>query len=205
MIDLNIAGSLLFISGVVSIMGIITAETTYPGYSTRTNYISDLAATRPPNSVIKQPAATIFTITVVFCGVLTLASAYFVYRGLGQGNSVAALALLIALSGIGALGAAAFNEQHLAFHSLFSFLSFITVSLAAIVSYFVSRAPFCYFAVILGIIALVNFGMLSVVSARYGEEAGPIASRIGPGGVERWISYPITLWSIGFGAYLMGP
>ena len=83
--DLNIAGSLLFISGVVSIMGIITAETTYPGYSTRTNYISDLAATRPPNNVVKQPAATIFTITVVISGVLTLASAYFVYRGLDKG------------------------------------------------------------------------------------------------------------------------
>ena len=202
--DLNIAGSLLFISGVVSVMGIITAETTYPGYSTRTNYISDLGATRPPNSVIKQPAATIFAVTVVISGVLTLASAYFVYRGLGQGGSVAALSLLLALSGIGALGASAFNEQHFALHTLFSFISFTTVSLAALVSYFILRAPFCYFAVILGVIALASFGSLIIFGTIYGEEAGPIASRIGLGGVERWISYPITLWSIGLGAYLMG-
>ena len=202
--DLNIAGSLLFISGVVSIMGIITAETTYPGYSTRTNYISDLGATRPPNSVIKQPAATIFAVTLVISGVLTLASPYFVYLGLGQGRGVVALSLLIALSGIGALGATAFNEQHLAFHTLFSFLSFATVSLAALVSYFVLRAPFRYFAVILGVIALASFGMFIILSTKYGEGAGPVATLIGPGGVERWISYPITLWSIGFGAYLMG-
>jgi hypothetical membrane protein len=185
-------------------MGIITAETTYPGYSTRTNYISDLAATRPPNSVIKQPAATIFAITLIISGVLTLTSAYFVYGGLGQGNSVVALALLLALSGIGALGSTAFNEQHLALHTLFSFLSFTTVILAAFVSYFILRAPFCYFAVILGVIALASFVVFVIFSARYGEGAGPIASLIGPGGVERWISYPITLWSIGFGAYLMG-
>jgi uncharacterized membrane protein len=121
-----------------------------------------------------------------------------------KGVVVVALSLLIALSGIGALCASAFNEQHLAFHTLFSFLSFITVSLVAIVSYFILRAPFRYFAVILGVIALASFGMFIIFSTEYGEGAGSIASLIGPGGVERWISYPITLWSIGFGAYLMG-
>ena len=193
----NVAGSLLFIAGVVSIMGIITAETTYPEYNTHTNFISDLGATRLPNSVIKQPAATIFAMTLIMSGILTLASAYFVYRGFGQGHNVVTLSLLLALSGIGILGTAAFNEQSPAFHTLFASLSFTTISLAAIVSYGVLRAPFRYFAAILGIIALAFFGLLF-------WEADPIASLIGPGGVERWISYPITLWSIGFGAYLMG-
>ncbi|MGZ4915015.1 MAG: hypothetical protein ACXV3T_08925, partial [Halobacteriota archaeon] len=31
-----------------------------------------------------------------------------------------------------------------------------------------------------------------------------VLSLIGPGGVERWVSYPVVLWSIGFGGYLMG-
>jgi len=30
----NVAGALLFIAGIVAIMGIITAEATYPGYNT---------------------------------------------------------------------------------------------------------------------------------------------------------------------------
>ena len=42
-------------------MGIITAEALYPGtFSTGANEISDLGGTRPPNSVILQPSATIF-------------------------------------------------------------------------------------------------------------------------------------------------
>jgi hypothetical membrane protein len=52
----DVAGALLVIAGIVAIMGIITAEATYPGYSTAKNDISDLGATRPPNSIIKQPA-----------------------------------------------------------------------------------------------------------------------------------------------------
>ncbi|MGZ4911320.1 MAG: hypothetical protein ACXV5N_13655 [Halobacteriota archaeon] len=49
----DVAVALLLIAGIVAIMGIITAEATYPGYSTAKNDISDLGATRPPNSIIK--------------------------------------------------------------------------------------------------------------------------------------------------------
>jgi len=42
----TLAGASLFIVGVVTIMGIITAEATYPDYSTHTNDVSDLGATR---------------------------------------------------------------------------------------------------------------------------------------------------------------
>ena len=38
----NIAGTLLFGAGVIAFLGIITAETLYPGYSTSQNMISDL-------------------------------------------------------------------------------------------------------------------------------------------------------------------
>jgi hypothetical membrane protein len=46
-------------------MVIITAEATYPGYSTAQNDISDLGATTPPNSIIKQSAATIFGVGAI--------------------------------------------------------------------------------------------------------------------------------------------
>jgi hypothetical membrane protein len=58
------------IAGIVAIMGIITAEATYLGYCTAQNDISDLGATRPPNSIIKQPAATIFGATLLAAGLL---------------------------------------------------------------------------------------------------------------------------------------
>ena len=52
------AGLLLAIAGSVILMGIITAESQYPfPYTTHDNEISDLGATRPPNSVTHQPSA----------------------------------------------------------------------------------------------------------------------------------------------------
>lgn len=193
---------MLFVAGVVVIMGIITAEATYPGYSTSQNDISDLGATRPPNSVIKQPAATIFAATLAVGGVLLIARAYFIHRGLGTGRAATALSILLALFGVSALGVAAFNgstEGSLAIHTLFSLLAFTLGGLAAIVSYGVLRAPFRELSVVLGVIALAGLAINIV----YGD-ANPIFGLIGLGGAERWIVYPAVLWLIGFGGYLMG-
>jgi hypothetical protein len=44
----NLTGALLLAAGVVALMGIITAETFRPGYSTREEAISDLGASPPP-------------------------------------------------------------------------------------------------------------------------------------------------------------
>ncbi len=199
---LTLAGALLFIAGVVVVMGIITAEATYPDYSTRTNDVSDLGATRWPNSIIKQPAATIFTGTLVAVGALVIVGGYAVYRGLESGRVVTALAILLVLYGIGAFGVAAFNgstEQSLALHTLFSLLVFTIGGLAAIVSYGVTRVPFSIFAVILGVIALAGITINIVY-----QDADPLFAVIGLGGLERWIIYPSVLWLIGFGGYLMG-
>ena len=63
--DLRLGGGLLFVAGATILMGIITAEALYPGtFSTGANEISDLGGTRPPNSVILQPSATIFNLSM---------------------------------------------------------------------------------------------------------------------------------------------
>ncbi|MGZ4912352.1 MAG: DUF998 domain-containing protein [Halobacteriota archaeon] len=198
----NVAGALLLVAGVVVILGMITAETTYPGYSTSQNDISDLGATRPPNSIIKQPAATIFAATLTVAGVLLIGSTYFVYRGLEPERVVTVLAILLALFGISAVGVAAFNgstEGSLVIHTLFALLAFTMGGLAAIVSYGVLRPPFRELSVIVGIIAVAGL----VLNIIFGE-ADPVFAVIGPGGAERWVVYPSVLWLIGFGGYLMG-
>ncbi|MDD1721547.1 MAG: DUF998 domain-containing protein [Euryarchaeota archaeon] len=155
----NIAGAILFIAGVAVIMGITTAEATYPGYSTSQNDISDLGATRPANSIIKQPATTIFAATLVVAGVVLIGSPYLVYRGSGSGRVVNILSTLLALFGISAFGVAAFNgstEGSLIIHTLFALLAFVTGGLAAIVSHSVLRPPFRKLLVVLGIIVLAG-------------------------------------------------
>ncbi|MGZ7202815.1 MAG: DUF998 domain-containing protein [Halobacteriota archaeon] len=198
----NVAGVLLFIAGVVAIMGIITSEAIYPGYSTRTNYISDLGSTRPPDGIVKQPAATIFAVTLIASGILTLGSAYCFYHSLVQGRDRSVLSILLALVGVSAIGVAAFNggtEGSLVIHTMFAFLNFTAGGLAAIISYRIVRSPFRYFAIFIGATALVSFALLII-----GGVTHSVLSLIGPGGVERWVSYPVVLWSIGFGGYLMG-
>ena len=47
-------------------MGFITAEALYPGvYTTHHNTVSHLGASEPPDSVVLQPSAAIFDITML--------------------------------------------------------------------------------------------------------------------------------------------
>jgi hypothetical membrane protein len=78
----NLSGLLLFITGIIIFMGIITAESMYPvdkSYTTREDEISDLAATKPPNSIITQPSAIIFNTTMICSGILILCATWLYY------------------------------------------------------------------------------------------------------------------------------
>ena len=198
----DVAGALLFVAGIVAIMGIITAEATYPGYSTAQNDISDLGATRPPNSTIKQPAATIFAATLVVAGLLLIGGALCTYRAFGNSRSSGLLALFLALFGVGAIGVALFNgsnDASLVVHTLFALLTFSAGAIAAIAASVVVRSPFRYISIVLGVIALAGLVLVIVFG-----DVNPVFSAIGNGGAERWIAYPSVLWVIGFGGYLMG-
>ena len=71
--DTKIAGVLLSIAGAAILLGFITAEALYPGiYTTHTNTVSHLGASEPPNSVVLQPSAAIFDITMLVTGAMIL-------------------------------------------------------------------------------------------------------------------------------------
>jgi len=189
------AGFLLFIAGVVAFMGIITAEALYPaGYSTSGNQISDLGGTEPPNSRIEEPSATIFNSVMMAAGVLILAASFCIQRG----YNLWAAPVLIALFGIGALGVGVFPGDQGTIHALFALLAFIAGGLAAIVSLTILTPPFSFMAVILGLVALVTLLLHSVLG-----DSSPMAA-LGIGGEERWVAYPVLLWAMGLGGYLMG-
>jgi hypothetical membrane protein len=190
----TVAGALFFLAGVVAIMGIISGEALYPGYNTNENEISDLGATRPPNSIILQPSATIFNTTMMMVGLCFIIGSYFLLRASTR-RSVAIPALLL---GVGALGVGIFPGNYGGVHALFAMLTFVSGGVAAILSYRVLSAPMKYLAVALGAI-----GLSSLLMYMFLGESSPLAS-MGDGGVERWVAYPIILWAMGFGGYLMG-
>ncbi len=190
----NAAGALLFLVGVLAFLGIITAETFYPGYSTSQNQISDLGATQPPNSIIMQPSATIFNATMIVSGLLIIAASYFIHRAFRS----YAVTVSLALFGIGALGVGIFPGNYGDLHAIFALLTFIAGGLSAIVTYRVETSPFRYFSIALGAISLLNLLLYYILGG-----SSPFVI-FGLGGLERWIAYPVLLWVTGFGGYLMG-
>ena len=131
-----IAGALLVLAGCIALMGIISAETFYPGYSTARNAISDLGATRPPNSVILQPSATIFNLTMMATGLLVLAARR---PSAGRGSSGPATVPL-GLFGLGALLVGIFPGNWGTVHALSALLTFVAGGVAAIAAASASAA-----------------------------------------------------------------
>lgn len=185
-----LVGLFFFLAGSVILMGIITAEIFYsPRYSTANSEISDLGATRPPDSIIYQPSASIVDTTMIVGGLLILAASFFFFRHLNTRIAV----LFSALLGISVLGVGIFPGNMAPVHAIFALVAFISGALAAIVSYRVTSSPFRYVLVLLGLITFIFLFFFSFFI--------PI---LGDGGTERFVAYSVIIWAIGFGGYIIG-
>ena len=176
----KVAGSLLFIGGIVCFLGIIIAETLYPGYNTSQNYISDLGV---------GPSALIFNSSVFLLGMLAVLGAYFVQRAF----NFRLFSILAAIASIGAIGVGLFTEDAGMIHGVFSLIVFLFAGLSAITSHKLQKPPLSYFSVILGTLSL--FALVLFGSGVYLD--------LGKGGMERMIAYPVLLWTVSFGSYLI--
>ena len=181
---LPVSGLLYFLAGSVILMGIITAEIFYPvGYTTADSEISDLGATRPPDSIIYQPSASIFNATMMSGGLLILAGSFFLFRGFRRWIVV----LFPALLGIGVLGVGIFPGNMAPFHGICALVAFIAGGLSALISNKVTPAPFSYVLVFLGLVTLVFFIFLISVHSparRWGNRTVCCISR---GHLDDWI------------------
>jgi hypothetical membrane protein len=192
--DATLAGLLLSLAGVVILLGFITAEALYPGvYTTHTNTVSHLATSEPPASVVLQPSAAIFNLTMGVTGTMILAGAWFAAPALGRRAVLVPTALL----GLGCVGVGVFPLTHPAPHTLFALIAFLAGGVAVIVSSRVTAAPFRQLWALLGAVALAATAMGVLFL-----EWAPVAA-LGEGGIERWIVYPIVLWLVAFGSYLL--
>jgi hypothetical membrane protein len=183
------------LAGAAILMGFITAEALYPGvYTTHTNTVSHLGASEPPNSVVLQPSAAIFDITMLVTGAMILAGAWFAYRALRRKPVLIPTALL----GLGTLGVGIVPLTHPTPHTLFAFTAFVAGGVAIVLSSRLTAAPFRYLWMVLGTVALA-----ATVLALDAFRSWTPMVELGEGGLERWIVYPIVLWLVAFGSYLM--
>ena len=188
----KVAGTLLLIGGVQFILALIIAEAVYPGYSISTNMISDLG-------VWGKPSAAIFNISIMIFGLTVIASSIFLnkqFRHLG-------VATLFAIAGAGSLGVGIFPENTFivagvpVLHSIFALLAFVVGGLSAIAAYKITKSPFSYLSVFLGV-----FGLIAFVLFLFTGNSGSLG--IGAGAMERMTAYPTLLLIIAFGGYLLG-
>jgi hypothetical membrane protein len=190
-----LAGLAFAIAAAVILMGIITAEALYPAvYTTHDNEISDLGATRPPDSIIRQPSARIFNATMLMSGALIAAGAYGVHRGIGRRPVTIAMLVI----GLSIFGVGVFPGNRAPMHGIFALLAFTSGGVGAILSAKVQEGPAKYLSILLGAVTLAVLAFAMVGSNTV------VFEEMGDGGIERWVAYPVVLWLIMFGGYLMG-
>ncbi len=188
----RLAGTLLLAGSIQFTISILIAEAIYPGYSTSANFVSDLG-------VWGKQSAALFNPSIALLGILNISSSYFIKKQFNLGK----VAYLFSLASIGTLMVGLFPENTVLIdgfpliHGIAALLLFLMNAAAAIAAYTYTKSPFRIISIILGIISLVSF-VLFLTTGAYGYLG------IGGGGMERMIVYPILLWTISFGGYLLG-
>ena len=185
--DLRRGGLLFTFTGAGFLLLVTVLEAIYPGYSVHANTISDLLAIGTTTSSIGEPLAFLIAVSWILGG-------YYAYSDGGKKMRV-----LTVLPGIGLLLAVLSPENvNVGIHSVGAVLAFIPGGIVVILSYRTIRSPFRYFAAFLGALSLlgtvVEFGAYN---------SALMQQTLGPGGWERVIIYPVMIWLIGFGSYLL--
>ena len=175
----SLAGLLLFLAGLQWFMVVMAAETLFPGYSTRSNDLSDLTSTVPPNTSIIQPPAIMFNATTFLLGLLVLISAFLIYRA----NGGRLFGIILAIFGASAMGVGIFPGDMGLVHGLVALITFVTSSLSAIAALRIVKAPLGYLSVLIG-----AFSLIVLFLAFSMGESSPFLLIFGRGGEELFVA-----------------
>jgi hypothetical membrane protein len=176
-----LAGMLIFIGTTLFLFGIILSEALYPGYQV-TQVISDLGV---------GPSAWLFNSTIFIFGLSLVISAYLLLN-IGTNRY---FTVLLGLAGLGAVLVGLIPETQGLPHVIAAGMVFLCGGFCAISGYYVFRGPFSLLSPLFGVISL----LAAILFASH------LFLGLGMGGMERMITYPLTIWSLGAGAYLMSP
>lgn len=198
--DRKVAGTLLSIGGLQWFFSIVITEGLHPGfiignanewipYSSKIHYISELGV---------GPTALPFNSSLLLLGLMVMAASYFLQR---QFNS-RLFSIFMAITGIGAMGVAIFPTTVQPIHGIFQAFALLFGAVSAIISYRMQKSPLTYISIFLGGLSLIA---LVVFYPYLGLGVGDTVTylELGKGAMERLVIYPILMWIIGFGYYLI--
>jgi hypothetical membrane protein len=187
----KVAGLLFIVAVVQYILAIVISEAIFPDYSVGQQMVSDLG-----DWSLAGNNAAIFNASLILYSLLVMAGAYYIQRIFKN----RLFASLLAINGIGSLvsGVVALNISF-EVHGTFGLIAFIGVVAAAIMAYKFVKSPLSYISVILGAVTLS-----AIILFMLGQGTSDFYLGLGVGGIERIIIYPMALWLLGLGAYLVG-
>jgi hypothetical membrane protein len=186
--DQRVPGVVLFVLAAQFMTVIMLAASMAPGYDVGGGAISDLG-------VVAETAA-LFNVSLIVTGVLNLVAGSLLYV---ERRSLVLLGVYVAAAA-GALGAGLVPLDRGDAHGLFALAAFLFFNVQAIASSRVVAGPMRVVSVLAGVVGLVFVVIMVIGDAGTPAVFGPI----GHGGAERMIVYPVMLWLLAFGGYLMG-
>ena len=177
------AGLGLFAAGAIFWLVNTSAEAAFPGYDVHEDALSRLGSVGAPTSLAWNAALLVL-------GTLWLAGAVAAFRPVGRPwlvlNAVPPLcAYLVALFPVGTIAAP---------HWIGAFGLFVSGGLVAIADSRLVRGPFRVASAATGATGLPCLVVFAVL---------PPGDLLGFGGAERLVAYPIMIWLMGMGGYLM--
>lgn len=171
------------LGGGIAILSITAATSIYPNYSVRNQAISFLGGNGVPTQIFWNSA-------VIIVGILWLWSTYLLFHN--SSSKIRSIAFYPAGVGFLLVGTSPWNLFPIT-HYLGANLIFLFGSVSCLVAYRMMKGSLSKISLMSGLIPIAAY-----ISGYFGSNA-----LLGPGGIERMIFYPILLWQIAFGGYLI--
>lgn len=188
------AGGILFLGSMQWFIVVMVTESLFPNYSVRVHALSDLASTIVMHFSQTGSPVSLFNVSTILLGATVLISAIIIHPS----HRYSLFTALFSLSGLTAIGFGLIPENSGSINAQFFSIWFGTLSLSAISSFLLVKKPFAYLSLFIGIFSLMVLLLVNVLGI-----ALPFIS-LGKGGEEGLIVYPLILWMVALGAYLMG-
>ncbi len=171
------------VGGILAMLVTTASQAVYPTFSTRNDAISTLGGVGEPTSLVWNSA-------IVLTGLLWLLSTYKLFHNGGRKLS----SVPFYLAGIGFLfvGLSPWNKYPVT-HTIGALLVFFFGAISCLVAWRLTGKTIGKISLVSGVLPFLAF---------FGGVDG-LDNLLGTGGAERMIYYPILLWAIAFGGYLL--